>query len=125
VEVPLFDLNWRIVDLFFATVNNEISPSHNFISAFSAYLCVLCVKWTRNAIFNAEHTEIRRERREDLHRALQFCGKLQLRMSFAGKISYRQKERALTSPKTSALAFISVLPWRINDGQIVAAYRPE
>src|SRR6476620_6414021 len=28
----------------------------------------------------------------------------------------RQKERALTSPKTSALAFISVLPWRINDG---------
>src|SRR6185437_2111236 len=29
----------------------------------------------------------------------------------------RQKERALTSPKTSALAFISVLPWRINDGQ--------
>jgi hypothetical protein len=27
-----------------------------------------------------------------------------------------QKERALTSPKTSALAFISVLPWRINDG---------
>ena len=34
----------------------------------------------------------------------------------------RQKERALTSPKTSALAFISVLPWRINDGEIVAPY---
>jgi hypothetical protein len=45
-------------------------------------------------------------------------------MSFAGKI-FGQKERALTSPKTSALAFISVLPWRINDGQIVAAYGPE
>jgi hypothetical protein len=30
---------------------------------------------------------------------------------------FEQKERALTSPKTSALAFISVLPWRINDGQ--------
>jgi hypothetical protein len=36
-----------------------------------------------------------------------------------GKITKRQKERALTSPKTSALAFISVLPWRINDGQIL------
>jgi len=36
----------------------------------------------------------------------------------------RQKERALTSPKTSALAFISVLPWRINDGLILAAYEP-
>ena len=35
-----------------------------------------------------------------------------------GKIR-RQKERALTSPKTSALAFISVLPWRINDGEIL------
>jgi len=34
----------------------------------------------------------------------------------------RQKERALTSPKTNALAFISVLPWRINDGQILTAY---
>jgi hypothetical protein len=34
----------------------------------------------------------------------------------------RQKERALTSPKTSALAFISVLPWRINDGQILLAW---
>jgi hypothetical protein len=29
--------------------------------------------------------------------------------------SIRQKERAPTSPKTDALAFISVLPWRIND----------
>jgi hypothetical protein len=29
----------------------------------------------------------------------------------------RQKERAPTSPKTDALAFISVLPRRINDGQ--------
>src|SRR5688572_7919890 len=38
---------------------------------------------------------------------------------FAGKMRRRQKERALTSPKTSALAFISVLPWRINDGQIL------
>jgi len=33
--------------------------------------------------------------------------------------SLRQKERALTSPKTSALAFISVLPWRINDAGIL------
>jgi hypothetical protein len=40
---------------------------------------------------------------------------------FAGKMSCRQKERALTSPKTSALAFISVLPWRINDGEILTA----
>jgi hypothetical protein len=31
-------------------------------------------------------------------------------------VSFQTKERALTSPKTSALAFISVLPWRINDG---------
>jgi hypothetical protein len=42
----------------------------------------------------------------------------------AGKIGVawgkkRQKERALTSPKTSALAFISVLPWRINDEGIL------
>src|SRR5215213_14466 len=37
----------------------------------------------------------------------------------------RQKERALTSPKTSALAFISVLPWRINDGQILTCPRPK
>jgi hypothetical protein len=37
----------------------------------------------------------------------------------------RQKERALTSPKTSALAFISVLPWRINDGQDTNCRRPE
>src|ERR1041385_7365543 len=37
----------------------------------------------------------------------------------------RQKERALTSPKTSALAFISVLPWRINDGQDTNCQRPE
>src|SRR5689334_2689113 len=28
----------------------------------------------------------------------------------------RQKERALTSPRTSALPFISVLQWRITDG---------
>ena len=42
---------------------------------------------------------------------------------FAGKMRRRQKERALTSPKTSALAFISVLPWRINDGQILLAER--
>jgi hypothetical protein len=41
---------------------------------------------------------------------------------FAGKMERRQKERALTSPKTSALAFISVLPWRINDGQILTAW---
>jgi hypothetical protein len=39
-------------------------------------------------------------------------------LDFIAKIK-RQKERALTSPKTSALAFISVLPWRINDGQIL------
>jgi hypothetical protein len=44
---------------------------------------------------------------------------------FAGKMTRRQKERALTSPKTSALAFISVLPWRINDGQILLAARLE
>ena len=37
----------------------------------------------------------------------------------------RQKERALTSPKTSALAFISVLPWRINDGLILTAHGPD
>src|ERR1041384_4884885 len=37
----------------------------------------------------------------------------------------RQKERALTSPKTSALAFISVLPWRINDGQDTNCQQPE
>ena len=37
----------------------------------------------------------------------------------------RQKERALTSPKTSALAFISVLPWRINDGQDTNCQWPE
>jgi hypothetical protein len=37
---------------------------------------------------------------------------------FVAKI-IRQKERALTSPKTSALAFISVLPWRINDRGIL------
>jgi len=37
----------------------------------------------------------------------------------------RQKERALTSPKTSALAFISVLPWRINDGQDTNCQRPK
>ena len=36
-----------------------------------------------------------------------------------GGSEIRQKERALTSPKTSALAFISVLPWRINDGEIL------
>ena len=41
----------------------------------------------------------------------------------AGKIAGDKKERALTSPKTSALAFISVLPWRINDGEILAAPR--
>jgi hypothetical protein len=46
-------------------------------------------------------------------------------MGFAGKMASRQKERALTSPKTSALAFISVLPWRINDGQILLAHRVE
>jgi len=40
-----------------------------------------------------------------------------------GKMASRQKERALTSPKTNALAFISVLPWRINDGQILLAGR--
>jgi hypothetical protein len=39
-------------------------------------------------------------------------------VGFVGKIE-GQKERALTSPKTSALAFISVLPWRINDAQIL------
>jgi hypothetical protein len=39
-------------------------------------------------------------------------------VGIVGKIK-RQKERALTSPKTSALAFISVLPWRINDGEIL------
>jgi hypothetical protein len=39
----------------------------------------------------------------------------------SGKMAGRQKERALTSPKTNALAFISVLPWRINDGQILTA----
>ena len=38
-------------------------------------------------------------------------------VAFVDKMASRQKERALTSPKTSALAFISVLPWRINDGQ--------
>ena len=43
------------------------------------------------------------------------------RVSFVAKIQ-RQKERALTSPKTSALAFISVLPWRINDEQILDWY---
>jgi hypothetical protein len=37
----------------------------------------------------------------------------------AGEAEFRQKERALTSPKTNALAFISVLPWRINDGLIL------
>src|SRR6185369_708892 len=37
----------------------------------------------------------------------------------------RQKERVLTSPKTSTLAFISVLPWRINDGQDTNRQRPE
>ena len=42
-----------------------------------------------------------------------------------GKIRKRQKERALTSPKTSALAFISVLPWRINDRQDTNCQRPE
>ena len=41
------------------------------------------------------------------------------KVSFAGTMFGGQKERALTSPKTSALAFISVLPWRINDGQIL------
>jgi hypothetical protein len=41
------------------------------------------------------------------------------------KMACRQKERALTSPKTSALAFISVLPWRINDGQDTNCQRPE
>lgn len=40
---------------------------------------------------------------------------------FCSKMASRQKERALTSPKTSALAFISVLPWRINDGLILTA----
>jgi hypothetical protein len=45
-------------------------------------------------------------------------------VAFAGKMASGQKERALTSPKTSALAFISVLPWRINDGLILAAYHP-
>jgi hypothetical protein len=40
---------------------------------------------------------------------------------FADKIGRGQKERALTSPKTSALAFISVLPWRINDGEILTS----
>ena len=44
---------------------------------------------------------------------------LLLFLAFLGKMASRQKERALTSPKTSALAFISVLPWRINDGQIL------
>jgi hypothetical protein len=43
-----------------------------------------------------------------------------LSVRFCSKMS-EQKERALTSPKTSALAFISVLPWRINDGQILTA----
>jgi len=42
-------------------------------------------------------------------------------VAFVGKMASRQKERALTSPKTSALAFISVLPWRINDGLILTA----
>jgi hypothetical protein len=42
-------------------------------------------------------------------------------MANSGKMAGRQKERALTSPKTNALAFISVLPWRINDGQILTA----
>src|ERR1051325_7498342 len=37
----------------------------------------------------------------------------------------RQKERALTSPKTSALAFISVLPWRINDGADTTGVSPK
>ena len=45
------------------------------------------------------------------------------KVSFAGTMFGGQKERALTSPKTSALAFISVLPWRINDGQILAWVR--
>jgi hypothetical protein len=39
-------------------------------------------------------------------------------------VSFGQKERALTSPKTSALAFISVLPWRINDWGIVNPENP-
>jgi hypothetical protein len=45
------------------------------------------------------------------------CGLLNVRK----ELNKRQKERALTSPKTNALAFISVLPWRINDGQILTA----
>jgi hypothetical protein len=45
------------------------------------------------------------------------------RALFCSKMASRQKERALTSPKTSALAFISVLPWRINDGLILTVYR--
>jgi|GEM_PF-3568198 len=44
---------------------------------------------------------------------------------FVGKMASRQKERVLTSPKTSTLAFISVLPWRINDGMDTNCQRPE
>jgi hypothetical protein len=44
-------------------------------------------------------------------------------VAFVGKMAIRQKERVLTSPKTSTLAFISVLPWRINDGLILTAKR--
>src|ERR1044072_2369172 len=46
-------------------------------------------------------------------------------VAFVGKMASRQKERVLTSPKTSTLAFISVLPWRINDGQDTNGHRPE
>ena len=54
---------------------------------------------------NAENAELKLRRHQ----------RIDTEERFAGKMSGRQKERALTSPKTSALAFISVLPWRIND----------
>jgi hypothetical protein len=50
---------------------------------------------------------------------------LLLFLAVTGKMASRQKERALTSPKTSALAFISVLPWRINDRQDTNCQMPE
>lgn len=62
---------------------------------------------------------------KDLNELLKiFAGALCFLMAFVDKMASRQKERALTSPKTSALAFISVLPWRINDGQILTRPAP-
>lgn len=65
-----------------------------------------CVRWSERSF-------------EDPADELLNCGRISnAALGFVGKI-FEQKERALTSPKTSALAFISVLPWRINDGEIL------